>query len=83
MTDYLEFLSQQSEPLEDEAVGIICETLKVLYNLIHDIVPNKNDMKVRVVEEEDLKHLLKVTRLVRNFLLHSCRASEKKNELDR
>ena len=83
MMDYLDFLSQQSEPFDDEAVGMICETLKVLYNLIHDIVPNKNDMKIQIVEEEDLKHLLRVTRLVRQFLLHPSRSSERKNELDR
>jgi len=76
-------LTQQLEPFEDEDVDLICETLKVLYNLIHDIVPNKNDMKMQIIEQSDLRHLVKVTQLVRLYLLHPCRSREKKNELDR
>ena len=83
ITDFLEEQTKFTEPYDDMSVDLISESLKVLYNIIHDIVPNKNDVHARIIDEEDLKYLLKISQLVRKFLLHPTVNEEKKVELNR
>ena len=82
LNQYLELLTHQEEPYDDQTVTIICEAQKVLYNLIHDVVPHKSG-KGFVLEEQDSIQLAKTTQLVRLFLLRDCKCPKKIDELYR
>lgn len=55
--------------LDNMTTEIICETLKVLYNLIHDIVPKRNKAKESDIDRDDLIELKRITKSARRLLL--------------
>lgn len=83
MTDFLEEHAKAEEPYDDTTVNLISESMKVLYNIVHDVVPSRHDANFRPPDEEELKYLLRITSLVRKFLLHGTVTEEKKYELHR
>lgn len=67
---------------ENIIVDVISEALKVLYNIVHNIFPNRTELKAELFESKDFTLLCQLCKLVRRNLVHETASPEKKAELD-
>jgi hypothetical protein len=74
MTLYLEKVVGLEGSFDDQTADITSEILKVMYTLVHDMQVEES--------KDDLKELIKITRLVRLLLLHPAKTPVKKPEID-
>lgn len=76
--------TEQNETFSDNvAADIICEVLKVLYNLVADLNPKnkRNESFESEIDGEDLEQLMRITRITRMLLLRSTSSSSTPNYL--
>ncbi|CAL8079290.1 unnamed protein product [Orchesella dallaii] len=82
IVNYIDTMGNTSAPYEKLVADVICEALKVLYNIIHNIFPNNMELTAEIFDSKDFTLLCKMCRLIRRNLLHHVLASEKKMEVD-
>lgn len=77
----MDTLAAQPEPFDDGTVDLICEMLKVAYNLMHDLAPKNANLDE--LPEEIKDHFVKATHLVKIFLVHELVSEEKQEDIKR
>ena len=83
VVEFAENILKNPDPVDDTTADLICESFKVLYNLIHDIVPNKTDPSAHINDDEDRMYVMKVTQLVRLSLMHDVLSVDKQHDIHR
>ncbi|ODM93834.1 Synembryn-A [Orchesella cincta] len=82
IVNYIDKMGNTTAPYDKLVADVICEALKVLYNIIHNIFPSNTELTAEIFDSKDFTLLCKMCRLIRRNLLHHVATSEKKLEVD-